>query len=84
MTARTQISILSQYMNFLQTTQRKPKIIRNNRDIETSIFANYYFALNRIEKPEVKLDNIYYYRINTKNQRIKSFWQKFTITQTNP
>jgi hypothetical protein len=67
-------------MNFLQTTQRKSRIIRNNRDMKTFIFTNYHFALNRIEKSEVKLDNIYYYKIDIKNQRIKLFWQKFTIT----
>jgi hypothetical protein len=84
MTARIQISILSQYMFFLQTTQRKPRIIRNNRDIKTPILADFHFALNRIKKPEIKLDNIYYYKTKTKNQRIESFWQEFIITQTNP
>jgi hypothetical protein len=51
--------------------------------METSIFADYYFALNRIEEPEIKLNNIYYYGINIKNQRIKLFWQEFTMTQIN-
>jgi hypothetical protein len=51
--------------------------------MKISIFTNCHFALNRIEKPEVKLDDIYYYGINIKNQRIELFWQEFTMTQTN-
>jgi hypothetical protein len=47
------------------------------------IFTNCHFALNRIKESEIKLNDIYYYKINIKNQRIELFWQKFTITQTN-
>jgi hypothetical protein len=51
--------------------------------MKISIFTDCHFALNRIKESEIKLDDIYYYRINIKNQRIKSFWQEFTMTQTN-
>jgi hypothetical protein len=35
--------------------------------METFIFADYYFALNRIKEPGIKLNDIYYYEISIKN-----------------
>jgi hypothetical protein len=56
-------------------------IIRDDRDVEILIFTNYCLALSRKDDYNVKLDNIYYYEINIKNQRVKSFWGELTMTQ---
>jgi hypothetical protein len=83
-TARTQISVLSQYVNFLQTTGRKPRVIRSDRGVETPLLADCHLALSRVEDPDVKLDDIYLFGTSTKNQRIEAWWEDFTMTQTNP
>jgi hypothetical protein len=72
-TARTQISVLFQYMKCFHTIERKRLIIRNDRNIEILIFADCYLALSRKNDLYVKLDDICYYEISIKNQRVKSF-----------
>jgi hypothetical protein len=70
-TIRTRISILFQYIRIFIITGRKSFIIRSDRGVETIILADCHVALRKKDNPNLTIDEIYYYDINIKNQRIK-------------
>lgn len=83
LTARTQISVLCQYVNTLDASQRKPKIIRSDRGIETTMLADCHFELRRKDEPDIEFKDVYYYGTSVKNQRIEAWWEQLTGKQLN-
>jgi hypothetical protein len=70
-TARTKINILFQYIRTLTAIERKSTIIRSDRGVETTILTDRHITLRKKDDPNLMVNEIYYYGINIKNQRIE-------------
>ncbi|KAI9776548.1 MAG: hypothetical protein M1816_005235 [Peltula sp. TS41687] len=75
--ARTQISVLRQYLDTIQNLDIMPQIIRSDRGVETPLMANAHHErwLKSVgqEWTNKSLEQCYYYGTSTANQRIEAW-----------
>lgn len=73
-TARTGVSVKSQYLNVVEATGILPWIIRSDHGGETILMADAHYRLSKKRSSEVTFPKCYYYGTSTSNQRIESWW----------
>jgi hypothetical protein len=81
--ARTQISVLMQYIRTLKITARKPYKIRSDRGVETPMLGDAHFALSQKENPNVQFSEVFIYGTSVMNQRIEAWWEVLASSQLN-
>ena len=72
--ARTAVSVLSQYLIVLRTTGRHPLFIRSDHGTETPLVAGAHHQFHQVHRPEIPLSQCYIYGTSTENVRIESWW----------
>jgi hypothetical protein len=71
---RTQVSIMSQFFIKLEKLNVMLQIIRSDRGVKIDIIINAFFTLQRdVERPQLNLNEYYYFEKSIKNIRIKSW-----------
>jgi hypothetical protein len=69
---------------FLQAVRKYgfPKKVCSNKGEETDLIAKCQVTFRRDQKPELPFFKAYIYRTSTANQRIESWWNLLTTSQT--
>lgn len=84
--ARTAVSVLSQYLDCVSTNRFLPKNIRSDLGSETMLLADAHFTLRRSALipgaiPQ-QLHDCYFFGRSTEHQRIESWWQQLVTSCT--
>lgn len=92
-TARTQISVVYQYLNAVKERDRCPKMVRSDRGNEVAMAADAHYALycqslNRsereLEAQPPLLSDCYLFGRSAQNQRIEALWKQLIQRCTQP
>lgn len=75
--ARTQVSVVRQYLDTVKTLQKVPKRIRSDHSTETGFLEGAHSQLVQAHDPSVQ-SKTHIYGTSTKNQRIEAWWGQLT------
>lgn len=80
--ARTDISILSQFLSVLDISEVMPQHMRCDMGTETKLMAGAFWVLMKEHYPQIAFSDCFWYGPSTQNQRIESRWGLLTKGQT--
>jgi hypothetical protein len=80
-TARTEVSVLRQFLDTLEVLGIQSQIVRSDRGAETVLLAEAHHRLRRSYDPDILLENIYFYGSSVFNQRIETWWGQMSKGQ---
>ena len=81
--ARTTVSVLSQYLTAVKVMKSQYCFIRSDRGGETVLMADAHWQLCFTVKKNIPFAQCYFYGTSTANQRIKSWWGQLTKSYIN-
>jgi len=76
--ARTQVSVVRQYLDTVKTVQTVPKRVRSDHGTETGLLGGAQCQLVQAHDPSVQAEDCYIYGTSTENQRIEAWWGQLT------
>lgn len=76
--ARTQVSVVRQYLDTVQTVHVLPKKLQSDHGTETGLLGGAHFELVRAQHPSIPIEDCYIYGTSTENQRIEAWWGQLT------
>ena len=71
--ARTAVSVLSQYLTAVKVMKSQPCFIRSDRGGETVLMTDAHWQLRSTVKKNIPFAQCYFYGTSTANQRIESW-----------
>lgn len=80
-TARTEVSVLKQFLDVVEDVQLQSRIVRSDQGPETVLLAEAHHRLLRAYDPNIPLEECYYYGTGVKNQRIEAWWTQLAKEQ---
>ena len=81
--ARTAVSVLSQYLTAVEVLESQPCFIRSDRGGETVLMADAHWQLRSTVEENIPFAQCYFYGTSTANQRIESWWGQLTKSYIN-
>jgi myosin-crossreactive antigen len=76
-TARTAVSVVSQYLEVVEKGRKIPQVIRTDRGTETVLLAGAQYLLSRKKRGEdIELKECYAYGTSVANERIEAWWNQ--------
>ena len=83
--AQTSISVVKQYLQFLQSHKIMPRKIRSDRGTETFLMADAHHqiccAQEDRSKEDCAIEKIWIFGKSTANQRIEAWWMQLQSSQ---
>lgn len=76
--ARTQVSVLRQYLDTVGAVQVLPKKLRSDHGTETGLMGEAHFQLMKKRNEAIRMEDCYIYGTSTENQRIEAWWGQLT------
>lgn len=80
--ARTQVSVVRQYLDTVKTVDKIPKKIRSDHGTETGLIGGTHIQLMQAHDPSIQAEDCYIYGTSTANQRIEAWWGQLTKSLT--
>lgn len=80
-TARTEVSVLRQFLDTVEILGIQSQIVRSDRGAETVLLAEAHHKLRRSYDPEILLKKCYFYGSSVFNQRIEAWWGQMSKGQ---
>jgi hypothetical protein len=75
---KTGVSVLSQFLEIMQTQNCLPLHVRADRGTETMLLAESFWELHRDHNPDITFPEVFWYGTSTRNVRIESWWGQLT------
>ena len=79
--ARTQVSVLTQFLDVVDEIGLQSRIVRSDKGTETTLLAEAHHKLLKAYDPDIPLVNCYFYGSSVNNQRIERWWGTLTKGQ---
>jgi hypothetical protein len=76
--SHTVVSVLRQFLDVVQVTEKTPRFVRSDRGTETILLAEAHHKLQQSTNPEISIQECYLYGTSTANQRIEAWWLQLT------
>ena len=76
--AHTQVSVLHQYLDTVQSLKILPQKLHLDHGTETGLMGEAHFQLTQKQIPTITLNDCYIYGTSTENQRIEAWWAQLT------
>ena len=76
--ARTQISVVRQYLETVKSAQILPQKLRSDHGTETGLMGEAHVQLVQKHDPTIQIEDCYIYGTSTENQRIEAWWAQLT------
>jgi hypothetical protein len=80
-TARTEVSVLKQFLDVLEVSGVQSQVVRSDRGAETVLLAEAHHAFRRSYDPDIPLKDCYFYGSSVFNQRIETWWGQMSKGQ---